>query len=89
MKFQLFTQIALHEDIPEYGLKKVSIATIVEYYPMPEDREDGPGWVKSDMGGSSAQRSLAQGADTAIWLATQAPSKLTGKLFYDRREVLY
>lgn len=41
MKFQLFTQIALHEDIPEYGLKKGSIATIVEYYPMPEGQEDG------------------------------------------------
>ena len=29
-----------------------------------------PGWVKSDMGGSSAPRTIRQGADTAVWLAT-------------------
>jgi hypothetical protein len=41
MKFQRFTQIALRQDLPEYGLKKGSIATIVEYYPMPANQEDG------------------------------------------------
>ncbi len=41
MKFQLFTQVALREDIPEYGLKKGTVATIVEHYPMPEAQEDG------------------------------------------------
>jgi hypothetical protein len=41
MKFQLFTQVALREDIPEYGLKKGTVATIVEHYPMPEGQEDG------------------------------------------------
>lgn len=41
MKYPLFTQVALREDIPEYGLKKGSVATIVEYYPMPEGEEDG------------------------------------------------
>ena len=41
MKFQLFRQVALGEDIPEYGLNKGSVATIVEYYPMPEGQEDG------------------------------------------------
>ena len=41
MKFQLFTQVALCQDIPEYGLKKGAVGTIVEYYPMPEDEEDG------------------------------------------------
>ncbi len=32
-----------------------------------------PGWVRTDMGGTSADRSPEQGADTAIWLATEAP----------------
>lgn len=41
IKFELFTQVALHEDIPKYGLKKGDIGTIVEYYAMPEDEEDG------------------------------------------------
>lgn len=29
-----------------------------------------PGWVRTDMGGPSAPRSVAEGADTAVWLAT-------------------
>jgi hypothetical protein len=41
MKFPLFIQVALTEDIPEYGLNKGSAGTIVEYYPMASDREDG------------------------------------------------
>ncbi|MFB2922414.1 DUF4926 domain-containing protein [Aerosakkonema funiforme] len=41
MQFNLFTQVALREDIPKYGLKKGDIATIVEHYPMPEGEEDG------------------------------------------------
>lgn len=41
MKFQLFTQVALREDISKHGLKKGSVATVVEYYPMPEGQEDG------------------------------------------------
>jgi NAD(P)-dependent dehydrogenase (short-subunit alcohol dehydrogenase family) len=45
-----------------------------------------PGWVKSDMGGKSAPRSLEQGADTAVWLAT-ANKSATGKFFRDRKEI--
>jgi NAD(P)-dependent dehydrogenase (short-subunit alcohol dehydrogenase family) len=29
-----------------------------------------PGWVRTDMGGSQAPRSVEEGADTAVWLAT-------------------
>ncbi|HEY9728786.1 MAG TPA: SDR family oxidoreductase [Chroococcales cyanobacterium] len=43
-----------------------------------------PGWVRTDMGGSSAPRSVEQGADTVTWLATEAPSDLTGKFLRDR-----
>lgn len=44
-----------------------------------------PGWVATDMGGKSAPKSIAQGADTAVWLATadQIPS---GKFFENREE---
>lgn len=41
MKFQLFTQVAITEDLPRYGLKKGSVGTIVSYYPMPVGEEDG------------------------------------------------
>lgn len=48
-----------------------------------------PGWVKTDMGGQSAPRSPEQGADTAIWLATEAPHKETGKFWHDRKAIAF
>src|SRR5882672_9401289 len=38
-----------------------------------------PGWVKTDMGGAGANLSVEQGADTIVWLASEAPQNLTGK----------
>ena len=46
-----------------------------------------PGWVRTDMGGSEAPRSVEEGADTAVWLATEADRSLTGKFFRDRAEI--
>jgi NAD(P)-dependent dehydrogenase (short-subunit alcohol dehydrogenase family) len=46
-----------------------------------------PGWVRTDMGGSGATRSVKEGADTIVWLATDAPQKLTGKFLRDRKEI--
>ncbi len=46
-----------------------------------------PGWVRTDMGGSSAPRSVGEGADTIVWLATEAPHDLTGKFLRDRAEI--
>ncbi|GFO57881.1 short-chain dehydrogenase [Geomonas silvestris] len=46
-----------------------------------------PGWVKTDMGGASAPRSVAEGADTAVWLAAEADQNVTGKMFRDRKEI--
>jgi NAD(P)-dependent dehydrogenase (short-subunit alcohol dehydrogenase family) len=46
-----------------------------------------PGWVRTDMGGQSATRSVEEGADTIVWLASDAPQKLTGKFLRDRKEI--
>jgi NAD(P)-dependent dehydrogenase (short-subunit alcohol dehydrogenase family) len=46
-----------------------------------------PGWVKTDMGGANAEREVAQGADTAVWLALEAPQELTGKFLRDRKVI--
>jgi NAD(P)-dependent dehydrogenase (short-subunit alcohol dehydrogenase family) len=48
-----------------------------------------PGWVRTDMGGLSAPRSPEQGADTAIWLATEAPRSESGKFWRDRRAISF
>ncbi len=41
MAIELYTQVALKEDLPEYGLKKGDVAMVIEHYPMPEGTEDG------------------------------------------------
>ena len=46
-----------------------------------------PGWVKTDMGGRSAPRSVEEGADTAVWLALQPDTGLTGKFFMNRKVI--
>ena len=44
-----------------------------------------PGWVKTDMGGAQAPRSVEQGADTAVWLATLPNDGPRGLFFRDRQ----
>jgi len=46
-----------------------------------------PGWVKTDMGGRDAPRSVEQGADTIVWLATEAPQSMTGLFIRDRKPI--
>ena len=48
-----------------------------------------PGWVRTDMGGAGATRSVEQGADTIVWLATDAPASQTGKFFRDREVIAW
>ncbi len=45
-----------------------------------------PGWVRTDMGGRLAPRSVEEGADTIVWLASTAEAE-TGKWYCDRREI--
>jgi NAD(P)-dependent dehydrogenase (short-subunit alcohol dehydrogenase family) len=46
-----------------------------------------PGWVRTDMGGGSAPRSVEQGAETIVWLATLPDTGPTGGFFRDRRPI--
>ena len=41
MKFQLFSQVALREDIPELNLMKGNVGTIVECYSGLNKQENG------------------------------------------------
>jgi NAD(P)-dependent dehydrogenase (short-subunit alcohol dehydrogenase family) len=46
-----------------------------------------PGWVRTDMGGSAAPRSVEEGADTAVWLATLPEDGPSGGFFRDRKPI--
>jgi NAD(P)-dependent dehydrogenase (short-subunit alcohol dehydrogenase family) len=83
----------LSASAPSYCLSKLALngLTIMLAEALNEHRiavnSICPGWVRTDMGGSAAPRSVEEGADTAVWLASDADQKLTGKFFRDRTEI--
>ncbi len=83
----------LSANAPSYCLSKLALngVTIMLAEALREHRiavnSMCPGWVRTVMGGSSAPRSVAEGAETAVWLATEADQNLTGKFFRDRKEI--
>ena len=46
-----------------------------------------PGWVRTDMGGPNATRSVGEGATGTVWLAADAPQSETGKFWRDRKVI--
>src|SRR5215212_8936322 len=46
-----------------------------------------PGWVRTEMGGQGASRSVEEGADTPVWAATLPNNGPTGGFFRDRRRI--
>jgi NAD(P)-dependent dehydrogenase (short-subunit alcohol dehydrogenase family) len=46
-----------------------------------------PGWVRTDMGGDDAPRSVEEGADTAVWLSLLPSNGPTGQFFRDRKTI--
>ena len=43
-----------------------------------------PGWVRTDLGGAGASRSVEKGAETPVWLSSEASQNLTGLFFRDK-----
>lgn len=46
-----------------------------------------PGWVKTDMGGHGAPRTVQKGAETPVWLATDVANQDSGKFFRDKKVI--
>lgn len=48
-----------------------------------------PGWVRTDMGGPTASRSVEKGAETAVWLAMLPDNGPTGGFFRDKKRIAW
>ena len=77
---------------PAYSISKVTLNAITRQLAR-EWKPEGirvnsvdPGWVRTDMGGDNAARSVEKGAETPVWLATEASTELTGLFFKDKRK---
>jgi NAD(P)-dependent dehydrogenase (short-subunit alcohol dehydrogenase family) len=46
-----------------------------------------PGWVRTRMGGPAASRSVEEGVDTIVWLATLPDGGPTAGFFHDRQPI--
>jgi NAD(P)-dependent dehydrogenase (short-subunit alcohol dehydrogenase family) len=76
---------------PAYCLSKTALNAVTSLFaaalPSVSINSVCPGWVRTDMGGANATRSVEEGADTIVWLATDAPKDLTGKFLRDRKPI--
>ena len=78
---------------PAYCVSKTLLNSITRQFAYELEQKDiavnavCPGWVRTDMGGMGAPRAIPKGAETPVWLATEAPQHLTGKFFRDKKEI--
>lgn len=76
---------------PAYCISKTALNGVTSQlaYALPDFAVNSvcPGWVRTDMGGANASRSVGEGAAGIVWLATDAPQKETGKFWRDRKTI--
>ena len=78
---------------PAYNVSKAAMNAITRVLAA-DLRADGilvnsvcPGWVRTDMGGASASRSVEEGAASVLWAARLGPDGPTGGFFRDGNPV--
>lgn len=81
----------MEDGYPGYAMSKTALNAVTRKFAAAL-KADGiavnsvcPGWVKTDMGGANAHRTVEQGADTVVWLATEAGAEVTGQFLRDRK----
>ncbi len=78
---------------PAYRMSKAALNALTRT--MAAELGDGailvnsmcPGWVKTDMGGVDAPRTVEQGAETAVWLAMLPDDGPSGGFFRDKQTI--
>src|SRR5207248_6636921 len=86
--------LAMCDEMPGvYGASKAALNAMARLF-ADEIRPRGilvnatdPGWVRTDMGGSGAPRSIEQGAASVLWACRIPPDGPTGGLFRDGRGI--
>lgn len=85
-----FTDGGMGGGYPAYRLSKAALGGLTAYLHA-EYRGEGlianavcPGWVRTEMGGPNAERTVAEGADTPAWLARFRPGSPGGRFWTDR-----
>jgi NAD(P)-dependent dehydrogenase (short-subunit alcohol dehydrogenase family) len=78
---------------PSYRISKVGLNALTRMLTAELDGENilvnscCPGWVRTDMGGPSATRSVEEGGDTPYWLATLPDDGPRGGFFRNRKPI--
>jgi NAD(P)-dependent dehydrogenase (short-subunit alcohol dehydrogenase family) len=78
---------------PAYSISKVALNAITKQFAAALKQKNisvnsvCPGWVKTDMGGMGATRSVKKGAETIVWLANEAPINKTGLFWRDKKVI--
>jgi NAD(P)-dependent dehydrogenase (short-subunit alcohol dehydrogenase family) len=84
---------SIHSSSPAYRMSKLALNVLTR---MLADAVRGknvlvnainPGWVRTDMGGSGASRSLEQGASGIVWAATLPDGGPNGGFFLDGKRI--
>jgi len=84
--------LALYERPPGgYGPSKAALNALTRLFArqLPDARVNAvdPGWVRTDMGGPGAPRSIEEGAASVLWACRISPDGPTGGLFRDGRPI--
>ncbi len=77
---------------PAYSLSKAALNALTRQLASAGGRNVlvnavDPGWVRTDMGGASAPRSVEQGARGIVWCAMLPRGGPSGRFFHDGKEV--
>lgn len=84
---------AMGDDAPAYSASKAALNALTRMVAEAARGADvlvnavDPGWVRTRMGGPAASRSVEQGVDTIVWLATLPDGGPTAGFFHDRQPI--
>lgn len=76
--------------VPAYSISKAALNAVTRQFAAACQADHiavnavSPGWVQTAMGGSQAPRTVQKGVEGIMWLATEAPTDLSGRFLMDR-----